>query len=57
MLSVSCCIGFSLVAESGGYSLVVVCGLLVAVVSLEERRLSGAGASVVVACALRSCSS
>ena len=34
-----CCAGFSLVAEGGGYSLVVVHGLLVAVVSLVEHGL------------------
>ena len=32
--------GFSLAAESGGYSLVAVCGLLIVVASLvSERRL------------------
>ena len=47
-----CSMGFSLVAVSGGYSLVVVNRLLVAVVSLVvEPRLQGsrAWASVVVA--------
>ena len=40
----------SLIAASGGYSLVVVCGLLIAVASLgAEHRLQGAQASVVVA--------
>ena len=35
-----CCLGFHLVAVSGGYSLVVMRGLLLAVASLvEERRL------------------
>ena len=39
-LGLQCCIGFSLVAESGGYSLVEVGGLLVAVASLvAEHRL------------------
>ena len=56
MLGLSCCIGFSLGAESRA-TLVVVCGLLIAVVSLVEHRLSGVGASVAVACALSSCSS
>ena len=32
-LSLHCC-GLSLVAASGGYSLIVVCGLLIAVASL-----------------------
>ena len=39
----------SLVAESRGYSLVLVLGPLVAVASPMEYRLSGSGASVVVA--------
>ena len=39
-----CCVsiavhGLSLVVASGGYPLVVVCGLLIAVASLVERRL------------------
>ena len=42
--------GFSLVALSGGYSLVVMLGLLIAVASLvAEHGLSGARTSVVVA--------
>ena len=42
--------GLSLVAASGGHSLVVVCGLLTAVTSLvSEHRLWGTWASVVVA--------
>ena len=42
--------GLSLVAASGGYSLVVVCGLFVAVASLvSEHRLWGTWASVVAA--------
>ena len=39
--------GLSLVAESGDYSLVAVCGLLIVVASLAGHRLSGAQASVV----------
>ena len=40
MLGLHCCSGFSLVAASGGYSLVAVCGLLIAVASLVvEHRL------------------
>ena len=46
MLSLYCCAGSSLVAESGDYSLVAVCGLIV-VASLAGHRLSGAQASVV----------
>ena len=34
VLGLCCCVGFSLVAESGGYSLVVMHGLLIAVVFL-----------------------
>ena len=34
VLSLGCCSGFSLVADSGGYSVVVVCGLLTAMASL-----------------------
>ena len=30
----SCCIGFSLVAKSGGHSLAAVCGFLIAVASI-----------------------
>ena len=42
--------GLSLVAASGGYSLGVVCGFLVAVASLvAEHRLYGLQASVVAA--------
>ena len=32
---------FSLIVAGGGYSLVAVCGLLIAVVSLVEHRLQG----------------
>ena len=57
MLSLRCCAGFSLVAESGGYPLVAVGGLLIAVSSLVvEYRLKEVPASVVVACELSSCS-
>ena len=49
-LSLCCCPGLSLVAESRGYSLVAVWGLLVAVVPLAaEHRFSGMLASLVVA--------
>ena len=34
VLGLCCCVGFSLVAASGGHSPVVVCGLLIAVASL-----------------------
>ena len=46
--------GFSLVAASGSYSLVVVLGLLVAVASLAKHRPSGTWVSVVAAPWLRS---
>ena len=40
MLGLHCCLGFSLVAESRGYSPVAVCGLLIAAASLVvEHRL------------------
>ena len=47
MLGLCCCVDFSLVAASGGYSLVAVCGFLIAVVSLAEhgRALGHAGSS------------
>ena len=46
-----CCAGSSLVAEkNGGYSLVAVCGLLMALASLvAEHRLQGVRASVIMA--------
>ena len=50
--------GFSLVAVNGGFSLVVVCRLLIAVASLAaEDRLQGIQASVLVARVLSSCDS
>ena len=39
VLGLHCCSGFSLVAESGGYFLVVMSGLLIAVAPLVELRL------------------
>ena len=45
--------GFSLVAASGSYSLVVVLGLLVVVASLAKHRPSGTRVSVVAAPGLR----
>ena len=40
VLGLCCCVGFSLVAANGGYSLVMVCGLLIVVTSLvAEYRL------------------
>ena len=48
--------GFSLVVESRGYSLVAVCGLLIAVTSLvAEHGLSVVWTSVVAAHGLSSC--
>ena len=50
MLGLHCCEGFSLVAASVAYSLVAICGLLIAVASfVSENRLLGSGASVVAA--------
>ena len=65
MLGLPCFLGFSLVVASGGYSLVVVHGLLRAVVSLVAEHGSRACGlqqlqhmgSVVVAHGLRSCGS
>ena len=49
MLGLCGCEGFSLVAVSGGYSLVVVCGLLIAAASLvAEHGPWGTWASVTV---------
>ena len=48
---------FSLVAESGGQSLVAVCRLLITVASLVEHGLQDMWVSVVSACGLRSCGS
>ena len=44
MLGLHCYASSSLVEESGDYSLVVVCGLLIVVASLARHRLSGAQA-------------
>ena len=52
MLGLHCCAGFSLVAESGRYSLVVVCGLLTAVNFLVKYRFEGMQASAAAACGL-----
>ena len=41
-----CCVGFSLVAESRGYSLVAVHRLLISVASLGQRGLQGTLVSV-----------
>ena len=50
MLGLCCCVGFSLGAASRRYSLAVVRGLLIMVVSLvAEHRLQSAQASVAVA--------
>ena len=52
------CAGFSLVVASRGYSLVEVCGLLIAVASLVvKHRLWGEQASAVVTRGLSGCSS
>ena len=55
MLGRPACVGFSLVAPSGGYPLAVVRGLLIMVPSLVAGHgLEGAPASVVVAHGLSS---
>ena len=46
--------GSSLVVVSGGYSLVVACGLLIAVASLVEHGFWGPWASVPLVCGLSS---
>ena len=54
MLGLHCCSGFSLVVASGGYPLVAVLRLLIAVAFLvAEHRLKGLQVSVVVAHRLR----
>ena len=55
MLCLHCFAGFSLGAASGGYPLVVVCGLLIAVASLVEHGLWGARVSVLAALGLSGC--
>ena len=53
VLGLPCCVGFSLVAVSGGYSVVVTYWLLIVVTSVvAEHSLLGAQASVAVACRL-----
>ena len=53
-----CARSFLLVVESGPYSVIVVCGLLIPAASLiVEHGRSGTRASVVAACGLSSCSS
>ena len=49
ILGLGCCVGFSLVVASGGYSLAAVHGLPIAVVSLVEHGLEGEQASVIAA--------
>ena len=56
MLGLHCRVDFSLVAESGGYSLVAVCRLLIVMASLVgEHGLQGMRASAVAAHRLSSC--
>ena len=58
MLDLRFCVDFSLVVASGGYSLVSVHGLPIAVASLvAKHRLWDVWASVVPARGLRNCSS
>ena len=58
ILSLRSCMGLSLVASSGGYSLISVLGLLIAVAALlVEYGLQGTRASVVAALGLNSCGS
>ena len=56
MLGLHCWVGFSLVAENGGYSRVAVHEVLIEVVSLSsEHGLKGAQASAIAAYVLSSC--
>ena len=59
LLGLHCCSGFSLVACGGGgggtYSLVAMCGLLIAVTFLVEQRLWDAWVSVAMVRRLNSC--
>ena len=48
MLGLRCCMDFSLVVASGGYSLVVVCGLFTVVAVLTGSRALVAVAGAVV---------
>ena len=57
VLGPCCCTGFSLVEENGGYSLVEVCRLLIAMAFAVEHRLQGTWVSVVSAHGLSSCGS
>ena len=57
MLGVYCCMGFSLVAASRGYSLAAGHGLLTVVACPCGEHLRGLQASVVAACGLRGCGS
>ena len=56
-LGLHCYEGFSLVAASGGYSLVAVHGLPITVISLVTEHRLRARALIVAACGLTSCSS
>ena len=56
-LNLHCCTGFSLVAASGGYPVVVMYGLIAVASLVAEHRLQGMWASVAVAGGLSSCSS
>ena len=56
VLGLHCCTGCSLVEASMGYTLVVLCWLLITVASLvAEHGLQGTGASGVRACGLSCC--
>ena len=57
VLDLCCCSGFSLVATSGGCSLISVHRFLIAVASVAELVLQGVEASVVVTHGLSSCCS
>ena len=49
VLGLCCSTGFSLAVEDGGYSIVVVCGLLAVAASLVEHRLQDTQASAAAA--------
>ena len=50
MPGLQCCVGFSLVAEGGGYSLVAVRGLIAVASLVAGHRLWGSRASALLAC-------
>ena len=52
MPGLACCVGFSLVVVSGGFSLVATCRLLIMVVSPGEHRLNSCGTRAELLCGM-----